>query len=138
MSKIILKGRKVNSGSAEGEALVTKDSFGGVGAFDVHTGIVVELGHELLNKDISGKILVFKTGKGSSAWSVYHQVLRFTGKSPKAYIIKECNPQTVLGAIVLRIPAIADLDQDPTELISTGDWVKVNADEGFVEITKRH
>ena len=47
------------------------------------------------------------------------------------------NPQTALGAVVTRLPSITDLDQDPTEVISTGDWVKVDADNGVIEITKR-
>jgi len=98
---------------------------------------VIDFGHEWYGKDISGKILVFRTVKGSSAWSISHQALRFVGKSPKAYIIKEINPQAALGAVVARIPAITDFDQDPTKVISTGDWVKVDADKGLVEITKK-
>jgi predicted aconitase with swiveling domain len=137
MKKIILKGRKVYGGSAEGEALVTKDSLGGFGTFDLNTGIVVDLSHEWLGKDISGKILVFRTGRGSSAWTIAHQALRFTGRSPKAYLIKEINPQTALGPVVTRTPSMTDFDQDPTKVISTGDWVKVDADEGIVEITKK-
>jgi len=55
----------------------------------------------------------------------------------RALIIKESNPQTALGAVVARVPAVTDFDQDPTEVISTGDWVKVDADRGIVEITKK-
>jgi predicted aconitase with swiveling domain len=137
LNKVILRGRRVNGGSAEGEALVTRESLGGFGCFDFDTGKVIDFGHELYGKDVSGKILVFKTGKGSSAWSIAHQALRFVGKSPKAYITKESNPQTALGAVVARVPAVTDFDQDPTEVISTGDWVKVDADRGIVEITKK-
>jgi predicted aconitase with swiveling domain len=136
MKKIILRGRKINGGSAEGEALVTKESLGGFGCFDFDTGKVIDFGHELYGQGVSGKILVFKTGKGSSAWSIAHQALRFAGKSPKAYITKESNPQTALGAVVARVPAVTEMDQDPTEVISTGDWVKVDADNGLVEVTK--
>ncbi len=136
MSKILLRGRGINGGSAEGEALVTKESLGGFGCFDFDTGKVIDFGHELYGQNVAGKILVFKTGKGSSAWSIAHQALRFAGKSPKAYVTTECNPQTVLGAIVARVPTVTDFNQDPTEVISTGDWVKVDADKGIVEIRK--
>ena len=34
------------------------------------------------------------------------------------------------------VPAMTDLDQDPLEVIESGDWVKVDADNGVVEITK--
>ena len=137
MKKVILHGRKVYGGSGKGEALVTKGSLGGFGTFDFDTGNVVDVNHDWLGKNVAGKILVFKTAQGSSAWSIAHQALRFAGKSPSAYIIKEINPQTALGAVVGRVPSITDLDGDPTEVISTGDWVKVDADRGLVEITKR-
>ena len=137
MNKILLRGRKVYGGSAEGEALVTKDALGGFGCFDFRTGKVIDFGHDWYGENITGKILVFKTGKGSSAWSIAHQALYFLGTSPKAYITKECNPQIALGAAVTRIPSISDFDDDPTEVISTGDWVKVDADKGLLEITKK-
>jgi hypothetical protein len=41
--------------------------------------------------------------------------------------------KVALGAVVMRIPAVTDLDQDPLEL-ETGDWVKVDAGRGIVEI----
>jgi predicted aconitase with swiveling domain len=137
MRKIVLQGRKITGGSAEGEALVTKESLGGFGCFDFDTGKVIDYGHDWYGKSVAGKILVFRTAKGSSAWSIAHQALRFTGVSPKAYVTKESNPQTALGAVVARVPAVTEFDQDPTEVISTGDWVKVDADQGLVEITKQ-
>jgi predicted aconitase with swiveling domain len=137
MSKIILRGRKITGGTAEGEALVTKESLGGFGCFDFDTGTVIDYGHEWYGQNVSGKVLVFKTAKGSSAWSIAHQTLRLVGKSPKAYVTKESNPQTALGAVVARIPAVTEFDQDPTEVIATGDWVRVDADQGFIEITKK-
>ena len=51
--------------------------------------------------------------------------------------VKILNIPTVLGAVVARVPAVTEFDQDPTEVISTGDWVKVDADKGLVEITKK-
>ena len=41
-----------------------------------------------------------------------------------------------LGAVVTHAPAMTDFDQDPLALIATGDWVRVDADQGIVEITK--
>ena len=137
MKKIVLHGRKVVGGSAEGEALVTKDSISAFGVLDVYTGTITERGHELRNKSISGKILVFPTGKGSSAWSMGAQACRFAGRCPRALVFKEINAQLALGSVVMRVPAVTNLDQDPTEVISSGDWVKVDADKGLIEITKK-
>jgi len=137
MKTIVLHGRKVNGGTAQGEALVTRGSLGGYGTFDLNTGDIVDVDHDWLGQNVKGKVLVFRTAQGSSAWTIAHQALRMAGLSPAAYIIKENNPQTALGSVVGRLPAVTDLDQDPTEVISTGDWVRVDADQGIVEITKR-
>jgi uncharacterized protein len=45
--------------------------------------------------------------------------------------------KVALGAVVVRAPAVTDLDQDPLAVIEDGDWVKVDADNGIVEVTKR-
>lgn len=137
MKQIILVGRKVVGGTAAGEALVTKQTISTWGGVDPIKGILTERGQELMNQSISGKILVFPSAKGSSGWSTVAQIIRFAGKGPKAMIIKEVNSLTAMGAVVMRVPTVTDLDQDPIEVIATGDWVKVDADKGFVEIMKR-
>ena len=43
----------------------------------------------------------------------------------------------LLGAVVAHTPAVTDFDQDPLKVIETGDWVKVDADNGIVEVTKK-
>jgi hypothetical protein len=32
---------------------------------------------------------------------------------------------------------VTDFDQDPLQVIATGDWVRVDADNGIVEVTKK-
>ena len=41
-----------------------------------------------------------------------------------------------LGAVVMRVPSVTDFDRNPLDLIETGDWVKVDADRGIVEVRK--
>ncbi len=135
--KIILYGRKVYGGAGEGEALVTKGPLGGFGTFDPDSGDVVDLNHEWFGQNVKGKVLVFTTASGSSAWTIAHQALRFSGVGPAAYVVRENNPQTALGAVVARLPVVTDLDRDPTEVIATGDRVRVDADGRLVEVTKK-
>ena len=136
MEKIVLNGRKVHGGSSEGEALVATAPLGGFGTFNLKTGEVVDLNHEWFGKNVKGKVLVFTTASGSSAWTIAHQALRFTGCAPAAYVVRSSNPQTALGSVVTRIPCVTDFDQDPTEVIKDGDWVKVDAETGTVEVIK--
>ena len=37
----------------------------------------------------------------------------------------------------MRVPTVTGLDGDPADLISDGDWVRVDADRGTVEISKK-
>jgi predicted aconitase with swiveling domain len=134
MRKLVLRGRKIYGGAAQGRALVTKAALGGMGVFDVYTGIVTERGNDWEGQSVAGKILVYKTGRGSSSWAAWHQQLRLLGVAPLAHVIAENNPQTALGAVLSRIPVVAELDQDPTEVIKTGDWVRVDGDNGIVEV----
>jgi predicted aconitase with swiveling domain len=44
--------------------------------------------------------------------------------------------KVALGAVVMRVPSVTDLDENPLDVIQTGDWVIVDADRGVVEIQK--
>jgi len=137
MNKIVLRGRKVVGGSAEGEALVTKDRISGWGGIDPRTGTIIETRHELRGQSFKGKILVFPGAKGSSGWSSQFHVARLSGAAPAAMLFNEMTTKIALGAVVTHAPAMTDFDQDPLAVIATGDWVRVDADQGIVEISKR-
>lgn len=135
---ITLKGRKVVGGVVEGEALVTHEHISGWGGIDPRTGSVIEVRHELRGQSFAGKVLVFPGAKGSSGWSAMFHATRMHGKAPAAMLFNEMTTKIALGAVVTHAPAMTDFDHDPLALIATGDWVKVDADRGIVEITKRN
>jgi predicted aconitase with swiveling domain len=133
---LILHGRKVVPGVAEGEALVSHETISGWGGIDPAKGVIVERRHELHGVSFAGKILVFPGAKGSSGWSGFFQTTRLNGCAPLAMVFNAMTTKVALGAVVTRVPAITDLDQDPLEVISTGDWVRVDADAGTVTVKK--
>ncbi len=137
MKKIVLKGRGITGGVAEGEALVSGCPISFCGGLDPYTGTLTERNHPLRNENIKGKILVFTTGKGSSYFSHAAHASRLCGTNPKAIIVRENTALTSLASVVLHIPAVTSLDKDPIESISSGDWVRVDGDNGLVEITKK-
>jgi predicted aconitase with swiveling domain len=137
MNKITLHGRKVVGGCVEGEALVTKETISGWGGIDQKTGNIIDLRHELAGKCFAGKVLVYRGAKGSSGWSGQFHEARLNGVAPLAMVFNETTTKIALGAVVTRAPAVTGLDQDPTEVITTGDWVKVDGDRGIVEVTKK-
>jgi hypothetical protein len=137
MEKIILKGRKVVGGVAEGEAMVTRHTISGWGGIDHRTGTIVEMRHELRGQSFKDKVLVFPGAKGSSGWSHYFHMTRLAGVAPKAMVFNTMTTKIALGAVVTRAPAVTDLDRDPLDVIESGDWVKVDGDNGIVEVTKK-
>lgn len=134
---IILHGRKVVGGNAEGEALVTRQTISGWGGVDAMDGRIIETRHELHGQSFKDKVLVFRGAKGSSGWSAVFHNARLAGAAPRAMIFNEMTTKVALGAVVARVPSVTDLDQDPLAIIETGDWVKVDGDRGVVEIFKR-
>ena len=136
-NKIVLRGRKVVGGVAEGEALVTNDTISGWGGINEREGTVIERRHELRGVSFKDKILVFPGAKGSSGWSAYFHMTRLNGVQPKAMIFNTMTTKIALGAVVTHSPTVTELDRDPLKVIETGDWVKVDADNGIVEITKK-
>ena len=137
MSQIILNGRGVVGGISEGEALVTKQTISTWGGVNAVQGIITERRHESRGQCFRDKVLVFPSAKGSSGWSTVAQVMRLVGQAPKAMVIGKVNSLTAIGAVVMCVPTVTDLDQDPTDVIATGDWVKVDAEKGIVEVVKK-
>lgn len=137
METIVIKGRGIVLGVAEGQALVTSQSISPWGGIDASSGTITERRHELRGESFSNKILVFPSAKGSSGFSTVMQVARLLGKAPLAMVLKTVNSLTAMGAIVTRVPTVTDLESDPCEIIDTGDFVRVNADEGLVEVWKK-
>ena len=126
-----LKGRKIAPGDVTGKALVTSQSLSFYGGVDPETGVVVEKDHELEGKSITGKVLVFPSGKGSTVGSYVLYQLAKTGKGPIAIINKETEAIVAVGCIIGEIPAI---DKIAIEKIKTGQQLHVNATQGMVEL----
>ena len=137
MAEIILKGHKVVGGSAEGEALVSREPISFMGGVNPNTGILAEKTHELVGKKITGKILVYPTGKGSTGGSYRLYDMSVQKTAPAAIINLYAEPITAIGAIMGNIPMVDKLSDDPTKIIETGDWVRVEASEGRVVIRKK-
>jgi len=130
----ILKAHIVSRGRAQGIALVTSQPISFLGSVDVKKGIIVEKGHELEGKSISGKVLVFPGGKGSTVGSYAIYQLKKNGAAPLAMINAKAEPIVAVGAIISDIALVDNVEKNPIEIIKTGDKVLVDAIVGSVEI----
>ena len=137
--KIILKGRGAYKGVAEGEALVCPESIQGWAGVDDHTGIIIEKGHSQEGKNINGKILVLPCSKGSNGWSCHFHSAMVKGHLPAGWVFTKLDSRAGVAVTILGVPTVADIedDIDPCEVIKTGDWIKVDGDNGIIEITRK-
>jgi len=134
MDEIILKGHKVAKGKAEGEALVSHEPMSFMGGVDPETGLVTDKGHELEGVSLAGKILVFPVEKGSTAGSTKLYEMVRCKTAPKGIINLRAKSIVAVGAIISNIPMVDRLDGNPLELIKTGDYVELDADNGIVKV----
>jgi predicted aconitase with swiveling domain len=134
--KIILKGRKVIGGIAEGEALVSKMPLMGWCNVNVKGGFTTERNHPLFEVPFKGKVLVFPEPRGSGGFVGYGRTREF-GTNPAAFIYRKGNNLTVFAAMNMKVPTVTDFDKDPLAIIETGDFVRVDGDNGIVEVTKK-
>ncbi len=131
---MLLKGRSISKGIAEGEVLLTRAQISFFGGVDPNTGVVIEKGHGLEGQSIAGKVLVFPSGKGSTVGSYTLYRLKKNGVAPAAIINVECEPIVAVGAIISDIPAIDKLNKDVFAILKNGMRVKVDGTRGTLEV----
>ena len=124
---MILQGRSISKGRAEGKVLKLQGALSFLGGVDASTGEVkVENGG-----NVFGRILVFPRGKGSTVGSFVMYDLKVHGKAPAAVINSSAETIVATGAVISSIPMVDSVD---VELINDGDDITVDADAGTVEI----
>ena len=130
---MILHGRRVMGGYAEGEALVSSEPVSFYGGVNPLTGCITEPGHCCCGENVSGKVFVFPTGKGSTVGSYVIYRMKKLGTAPAAIINVETEAILATGCVISDIPLVDKLDRNPVEVISTGMKVVVRGDEGIIE-----
>ena len=124
------QGRSIFQGSTRGEALVSSQAISFYGGIDPETGVIVEGGHALEGECISGKVLVFPTGKGSTVGSYTLYRLKHNGLAPLAILNAECETITAVGCIIAEIPCV---DRLPIDKFTTGDILDIQGDRVTIE-----
>ncbi|HUM77535.1 MAG TPA: DUF126 domain-containing protein [Methanoculleus sp.] len=126
-----MQGRGISRGRGTGELLVSSEPISFLSGVDPETGVVVERGHPLEGQSVTGKVLVFPHGKGSTVGSYVIYALKQNGVAPAAIINQEAEPIIAVGAIIAGIPMV---DRLPPEFykLSPGRKVTVNGDTGEV------
>jgi predicted aconitase with swiveling domain len=120
-----------------GTALVAKDNFSARYDLDRKRGIFSRPTHALVGQSYAGKILVLDTAKGgvATAWMLHEMQSR--GIVPLALVFNRVNPILAQGAAFGAVTMVDRFDGDVTDLIRTGDRLRIDAAAGVVEILDR-
>ena len=129
---VTFHGRGLSGGTGRGPILVSAEPISFLGGVDPDSGMVTEKGHPLSGKGITGKILAFPHGKGSTVGSYVLYALARNGKAPAGMVNAEAEPIIVVGAIIAGIPLI-DRPGVGITLLRDGVMAKVDADTGELE-----
>ncbi|HOI76661.1 MAG TPA: DUF126 domain-containing protein [Methanofastidiosum sp.] len=128
---MILSGRKISKGLAEGEVLKSTSPISFLGGVDPNTGVIMDKNSNACGKSIKDKIFVFPMGKGSTVGSYVIYQLKKNGVAPLAIINREAETIVSVGAIISDVPMVDRID---IESIQEGKKVKVDGDLGTVEL----
>jgi predicted aconitase with swiveling domain/8-oxo-dGTP pyrophosphatase MutT (NUDIX family) len=127
---LILSGRSISRGKAEGKALVIHSPFSFLGGVNAQTGMLtVSSGRE--GESLDGRVFVFLRGKGSTVGSYTLLDLRKNGHLPSAIINERAETIVATGAVMASVPMVDGID---ISLIQDGDLLTVDGSEGTVEI----
>src|SRR5580700_9267213 len=120
-----------------GEALVARDNFSARYDLDRKAGIFSRPTHALAGQSYNGRILVLDEAKGgvATAWMLHEMKSR--GIVPLALIFNRVNPILAQGAAFGAVTLVDRFDGDVTDLIHTGDRLRIDPACGIVEILNR-
>jgi len=127
-----IKARIICRGVASGEVLLSSAPISFLGGIDPKTGNIIEKGHPLEGKNVSGKVLVFPQGKGSTVGSYVMLQLAKNGHAPAAIINVCAEPIIAVGAIISKIPMVDQPELDILKIIKQGQKIKVDAEKGLI------
>jgi len=137
----VLIGRPIVAGSAEGQALVSREALSFWGGICPQTGEVIDRRHEQSGAIVTGKVFVFPQGRGSSTSSATLMESIRTGVAPAAIINLRVDPILALGAIVAdelyhqTIPIVV-LSEEDFFAIQQEDYLVIQPD-GKVLVTPK-
>ena len=134
---ILLRCHKGIGPAATGTALVAKDNFSARYDLDRRQGIFSRPSHALAGQSYSGKVLVLDEAKGGVATAWMLQEMKSRGIVPLALVFNRVNPILAQGAAFGDVTIVDRFDGDVTDLIRTGDELRIDPAAGTVEILNR-
>ena len=123
---LLLRCHKGIGPAVTGVALVAADNFSARYDLDRIKGVFSRPTHKLAGQSYAGRILVLDGAKGgvATAWMLHDMAAR--GVVPRALIFNRVNPILAQGAAFGGVALVDRFDGDVTQLIRTGDVLRVD------------
>jgi predicted aconitase with swiveling domain len=121
-------------GEARGEVVVLDEPLSMWGGFDPATGEVIDRHHPQAGMNLTGRVIVMPSGRGSSSSStVLAEAIRL-GTAPAAIVLRQPDDIILLGALVAKelyglVCPVAVADGVDYEELRTGETVVISGGE---------
>jgi len=132
---MILTGRRIVAGRAEGSVLASGRPLSLLGGVDSATGEVRDPESPICGESVAGRVLALPHAKGSTVGSYVLYGLRKREVAPAAIVVRRAETILAVGAVLAGVPMV---DGVPTDLLRTGDRAVVDATRGAIEVPLVH
>jgi hypothetical protein len=123
--------KTIVKGNVSGKIMKSNKPINFLGAVDKKTGIIRDDNHDMFQKSIKDRILVFPYGIGSSvgAYTIYS--LKSQGSAPLAMICTKADLSVVSGCALANIPFVI-ITQEQFDSIKDGTEIKLDTESGTI------
>lgn len=126
-----IQAKRLFGGRGQGPAMVSSNPISFLGGVAPTTGEIIDTHSPLSGRNVSGRILAFPGGKGSTVGSYVLYGLARRGRAPAAIIVERPDTIVTVGAVIGKIPAVYGI---PPDVLHDGEWVEVDADKATVRV----
>ncbi len=142
MSPLVLKGKGLTSGSAEGEALVSLKAFTFAHGVEPTNGEVTDVRSDIRGLNVKGKVLFYPFGKGSTTASAWFLETVRLGNQPSAIVTEGVDLSAVIGSVMAKlvygrqVPVLSGIPRTQYSGLKSGEKVSVDSASGEVRVRR--
>lgn len=119
--------KTIVKGKAKGTIMKSNNPINFLGAVDKKTGLIRDESHDLFQKSVKDKILVFPHGIGSSvgAYTIYS--LKSNNSAPLAMVCQKADLTTASGCALANIPLVI-ISKEEFDSLENGKDFEIDTD----------
>jgi len=119
--------KTIVKGKAKGTIMKSNNPINFLGAVDKKTGLIRDQSHDLFQKSVKDKILVFPHGIGSSvgAYTIYS--LKSNNSAPLAMVCQKADLTTASGCALANIPLVV-ISKEEFDSLENGKDFEIDTD----------